>query len=165
MITPSGSFTRVADMNAYASGDLVAQSTTAGSCSAVALRMKPRTADGTTTIRRVRLKKSGTTITNASFRVHFYDTNPTSSIANGDNAAWSTNYSGYLGSVDVTLDKAFVDSSSGIGVPNTGTEIGFVLKPGVATAGEEIFFLLEARAAYAPASAEVFTVTAEIYAA
>lgn len=150
----SESFTRPADTTAYASGDLVANSTTAGSVVPVPL-VAARDNGASAMIRRVRLKKSGTSVTNASFRVHFYLSSPTPT--NGDNGAWLTTESGYLGACDVTIDKAFSDAAEGIGVPNEGIEINFV-----PPTGKTIYALVESRAAYTPASAEVFTITAEV---
>src|SRR5690349_6681850 len=106
-IITATAFTRPSDTTAYASGDLVANSTTAGSVTPISLTAKSGTA-GYRAIKRVRLKKSGTSVTNASFRAHFYTASPVAS--NGDNAAWLTdNAANYLGSIDVSTDKAFSD--------------------------------------------------------
>jgi hypothetical protein len=154
----SANFTRPADTNVYASGDLVANSVTAASVVPLSWTVA-RINDSTGMIRRVRLKISGTVITNASFRVHLYQNDPSASsgIANGDNGVWSTKEAGYLGSCDVTIDKAFTDGAEGVGTPNNGTEINFIPKSGTQT----IYGLIEARAAFTPISAEVFTATLE----
>lgn len=149
----TATFTRPADTTQYASGDLVANSTTAGSVVPLSFTAA-RGAGGAGMIRRVRLRKSGTGVTTANFRLHLYTSSPTA--ANGDNAAWSTTLSGYLGSMDVTIDKAFSDGAAGEGTPNTGAEINFI-----ATA-QVIYGLFEARGTYTPASAEVFTVSLEV---
>lgn len=149
--------TRPADTTAYASGDLVANSVTAGSvtpCSITAARVN----DGTGMIRRVRLTTSSTSLTNASFRVHFYRS-CTITNANGDNAAWSTDGAlNYIGAVDITLDKAFTDGAKGIGSPNAGSEINFTPVTGAKT----LCALIEARGAYTPTSGETFTLAAEL---
>jgi hypothetical protein len=113
----------------------------------------------------VKLETSGTSTTNASFRVHFYSSDPSASsgIANGDNGAWSTNKAGYLGAVDVTIDKAFADGAAGHGTPNTGSEISFVVSGGATK--QVLYGLIEARAAYTPTSGETITVTPELYTA
>lgn len=152
--TPSQVFTRPADTTAYTSGDLVANSTSAATPMVFAAAVKSD--KGTAFIRRVRLLTSSVSVTNAQFRVHFYTSAPT--IANNDNAAWSTSQSGYIGSVDVTVDKAFTDGAEGIGVPNAGLEINFVL-----TSGRTVWVLIEARAAYTPTNAGTFTVIPEIW--
>jgi hypothetical protein len=75
-------------------------------------------------------------------------------VTNGDNGAWlSTGVADYLGSVDVTCDRAFSDGAAGYGVPTTGSEINHT--------SQSVFGLIEARATYTPANAEVFTVTIE----
>lgn len=150
----SANFTRPADTTAYASGDLVANNTTAGSVAALSLTIA-RGNDLLFCVRRVRLKKSNATLTNASFRVHFHRTAPTPT--NGDNGAWLTTEAGYLGSVDVTVDKAFADGAKGLGAFAAGAEI--VAQP--TSGAQTIFALIEARAAYTPASAEVFTLEVE----
>lgn len=151
----SGNFTRPNDTTAYASGDLVANSTTAGSVTPISLTVA-RANDATGMIRRVRLNKSGTGTTNASFRVHFYRTSPT--LTNGDNGVWLSTVAGYLGACDVTIDKVFSDAAKGTGAPLVGSEINFLPTSGART----IFALVEARGAYTPAAQEVFTVEVEV---
>lgn len=149
---PSANFTRPSDTTAYASGDLVANSTTAGSVTPMSWPVS-RVAGSGGMIRRARIRKSGTGITNASFRLHLYSVAPTA--ANGDNGAWSTSgAANYLGAIDVTVDKAFTDGAAGNGAPNAGSEINFT--------SDTVYGLLEARGAYPPASAEVFTVDLEV---
>ncbi len=152
---PEASFTRPADTTAYASGDLVANSTTAASVAMMQFGVVRR--DGKPVqVRAARIRKSGTSTTNAQFRLHLYAR--TVLPANGDNGAWSTPGAAvYCGAIDVTLDKAFTDGAQGRGVPAAGSEITFR----GSLSGMVIFGLLEARAAYTPDSAEVFTVTLE----
>jgi hypothetical protein len=146
----SASFTRPADTTAYASGDLVANSTTAGSV--VAMKLDIGRANGLGgVINRVRVSKTGTSVTNASFRVHLFNAN-SQTFANGDNGAWSVNKAAnYIGSVDVTVDKAFTDGAAGVAG----------IAPGIQFAEATLYGNLEARGAYTPASAEVFTITLE----
>ncbi len=148
-------FTRPADTTAYAVGDLVANNVTAGSVTPLTLQVA-RANDTYVTIPRLRLKKSGTSLTNAQFRVHLYKALPT--LTNGDNGAWLTTESTYIGSVDITMDKAFSDGAKGFGVPSVGS--AFIADPSTGT--RNIYALIEARAAYTPASAESFTLTAEV---
>lgn len=148
----SANFTRPSDTTAYASGDLVANSTTAGSVVPMTFTMRPENRG--TMIRRVRIKKSGTSVTSASFRLHIYRT-ASITCANGDNGAWSTDgVAGYVGSIDVTVDKAFTDGAQGVGAPSSGSEMNYDIGT--------CYGLLEARGAYTPASAEVFTVELEM---
>lgn len=153
---PSANFTRPNDTTAYAVGDLVANSTTAGSVSAMSFTAA-RVSAGIFSVRRARLRKSGTSITSASFRLHLYLSAPTPS--NGDNGAWLTSgVANYLGAIDITLDKVFTDGAAGNGVPNVGGEINVALASGTTIVG-----LLEARAAYTPVAQEVFTCSLELY--
>lgn len=147
------SFTRPADTTAYASGDLASNSTTAALVQPLELVVarKPR---GSGMVRRVKLEKSGTSVTASSFRIHFYGSLP--SVVNGDNAAWSTPKADYLGAVDITIAKAFSDGAAGYGVPEIGAEINYY-----PATGKSVWCLIEARDVYTPASAEVFTVTVE----
>lgn len=153
----SANFTRPADNTAYASGDLVANNTTAGSVTPMTFTAG-RVDPGNFCIRRAKIKKSNATLTNAQFRLHLYSTLPT--VANGDNAAFSSIEAGYLGAIDVTVDQAFSTQAAGFGVPNKGSEINVAL-----ASGQAIYGLLEARAGYggAAANAEVFTVTLEAW--
>ena len=152
----SASFVRPADVTAYASGDLVANSTVAGGVVAVELAGAVREAGGVSRVERVRLRKSGTSITNASFRVHLYAAAPVP--VNGDNGALSTPIADYIGAFDVTMDRAFSDGATGTGLPVSGGAMTFTIP-----AGTTLYALVEARAAYTPASGETFTVIAELY--
>lgn len=154
----SANFTRPSDTTAYASGDLAANSTTAGSVVSMAFAMQSLSGCAFS-VQRARVKKSGTSTTNASFRLHLFTVDPvslSSGIANGDNGAFSTKgVAGYLGAFDVTVGQAFVDGAGGVGAPNNGTEVSG------ASVALTIYGLLEVRGAYTPASAEVFTVELE----
>lgn len=149
-------FTRPADTTAYASGDLVANNVTAGSVVPISLTAA-RVNAGIVGIRRVRLKKSGTSVTNATFRVHLFGALPVPAV--GDNAAISTTGAGaYLGACDIGSMQAFTDGAVGVALPLVANEILCAAGAGVKT----LFALLEARGAYTPASAETFTLTAEV---
>lgn len=153
----SNSFTRPADTTAYVSGDLVANSVTAGSVSPLGF-VAARGGVGTGMIRRVGLLKSGTGVTNASFRVHWFNAAPF--VTNGDNGALTGNLlSSYLGAFDVIIDRAFADGAAGFGTPIIGSEISFELND----ASNILYALIEARADYTPGSAEVFTLRPEFF--
>lgn len=153
-INPSTSFTRPADTTAYAAGDTVANSTTAGSVTPMTLTAA-RTPAGSFVVHRLKLHKSGTSITNAAFRAHMFKAAPTS--ASGDNAAISmTGVANYLGYVDIVVDQAFTDGAAGFS-SLAMSDIIVAL-----SSGQSLYALLEARAAYTPISAEVFTLTAEV---
>jgi hypothetical protein len=154
---PSANFTRPNDTTAYASGDLVANSTTAGSVSAMTFTVA-RVSSGSVMLRRCRFQKSGTSVNNASFRVHLFASAP-GTVTNGDNGAFSVSGAAdYLGAFDVTVDRAFTDGALGFGNPVVGFEIGIKLSSGTTIRG-----LIEARAAYTPVAQEVFTVGFDAY--
>lgn len=155
--TPGATFTRPGDTTTYSIGDLVANSVTAGSVVAMQFQVDLMSAKGK--VRRARIAKSGAVLTLSQFRLHLYSSAPT--CANGDNGAWSTTISGYLGSLSLgaAMGRAFTDGAEDIATPDAGVEVIFNNLPGP---GAVIYGLLEARAAYVPASAEVFTVTLEI---
>lgn len=153
-IVDGASFTRPADTTAYASGDLVANSTTAGSVTPVTIGAA-RSTGGTGYITGVRLSKTSTGLTNAGFRVHLFRGSPT--VTGGDNAAFVANGIAalHICYVDITMDLTFSDGAKGAAAPARGT-CGFT------TSGSaNIYALVEARAAYTPASAEVFNVAVE----
>jgi hypothetical protein len=144
----SSTITRPNDTTAYASGDLVANSTTAGSVTPFSFTVDRGA------IRRVIVRKSSVSVTNTSFRVHFYR-NITITCANGDNGAWSTDQvANYLGFIDVTQDKAFTDGAFGIAAFTH--ELHHALGM-----GDTLKALLEARAAYTPTAQETITLELE----
>lgn len=148
---PSATFNRPNDTTAYAVGDLVANSTTAGSVVPMAFSVGRLPSAGGM-LRRVRLRKSGTGIVNAQFRIHLYSASPTPS--NGDNGAWLTDQSAaYVGAFDITVDKVFTDGAAGNGIPLVGNEINFT--------SQTYYGLIEARAAYVPSAQETFEVLFE----
>lgn len=152
-VVAAATMIRPTDTTPYASGDLVANSVTAGSVTPLSFAVGRGTGGVGGMIRRCRIIASKTAdVTNASFRLHLYSSSPTPS--NGDNAAWlSDKAANYMGAIDVTLDKIFTDGSAGVGSPNTGSDINFE--------AATIYGLLEARAAYTPTNAETFIVKLE----
>lgn len=153
MANPSANFTRPANTTAYASGQLVANSTTAGSVAAMQFSCS-RIATGSFMLRRVKLSKSGTGITNALFRLHLFRAAP-ATITNGDGGTFSVSGAAdYIGAFDVSVDRTFTDGAAGVGVPVVGTDMSIKL-----ASGSVIYGLVEARGSYTPASGEVFTFT------
>lgn len=153
----SSTITRPADTTAYASGDLVANSTTAGSVTNLQFTTLARISGGSGVIVGAQIQKSTNTTTNAAFRLHLFNTAPTYTSA-GDNSAMTTvvvaSAKGYLGYIDVSAMVGFSDVAWGSGAPDNSR--GGI--PYVATA-QIIYGLLEARGAYTPGNAEVFTIT------
>lgn len=147
----AASLTRPADTTAYASGDLIANSTTAGSVVPLNFANASLSPTAASRVRRVKVVTSSTSVTNASFRVHLFCESPT--VANGDNGAISFNKAlKYLGQVDVTVAQAATDGAVG------QATCDMVYR---SDTNNKIYGLLEARAAYTPTSAEVFTVVLE----
>jgi hypothetical protein len=152
IVNTSANFTRPADTTAYVSGDLVANSTTAGSVSPLTFVIPNRGFK----LWRVGLLRSSTTVTDAQFRLHLYNDSPT--CANGDNGAWSTTVSGYQGYVDIDgQNQAFSDDGMAFGVYVNNAVFAPMF---IYTDADRLLYgLVESRDTYGPASAEVFTVT------
>lgn len=149
----AASFGRPADTIAYAFGDLVANSTTAGSV--VPMPFVLGMSKGL--IRSAKFKTSNATLASgATFRLHLWSQAPT--VTGGDNAAvFATaaglaTSAGYLGYVDCTADVWFSDGSEGRGYPSP--DIHFDLGT-----GSTVYGLLEARGAITPASGATITCT------
>lgn len=152
-----GSTTRPADTTAYATGDLVANSTTAGSVVPIPITAA-RITGGSGTILRVRLSTSHTSLAGTDvFRVHLFKLTPT--VANGDNGAYSVNGVAAIeiGYSDVTLNRIYTDGAKGVGTPATGNAMIY----DTAVASQLIYGLIEVRNAYTPISGEVFTLALE----
>jgi hypothetical protein len=153
----ASSFTRPADTTAYASGDLVANSTTAGSVAPVSFSIA-RANDKPVTIFRAKLRKSTTSTTNALFRIHLFAVSPT--VTNGDNGALactgSNNYIGFF-DIDMTQNTIFSDGA----VANGQLDVGSAAISKPVSGAQTVLALVEARAAYTPGNAETFTITLE----
>lgn len=151
LIQASASFTRPNDITAYAANDLVANSTTAGSVVPMAF-VFPNGYGLGLTIRGAKIEKTGTSAANANFHVRMYAQSPT--VANGDNGAWSSNLSGYMGKLDPAIMEAFTDGSSISDSFAEGADCHCILP-----LNGTVYGLLVADAAYTPSANEVFTVT------
>lgn len=152
-LVTAAALTRLANVTAYAQGDLLANHATAANVvpiEAVALRYP----GGEAIISAVRLTKSGADLTNAQFRVHFFKGVPT--VSAGDNGAFAVTNGlarGYIGSVDITMNQALGDGAFGRAAADLLLDAD---KP-----SQKIYALIEVRGAYTPVSAEVFTLSLE----
>jgi hypothetical protein len=146
--TAQASFTRPTNTTTYASGQALANSTVASSV--VPLRFANCSTGGAVRIEAVRVRKSGTGTTGASFRVHLFTQSPVPGA--GDGAVWTAPIDGYVAAFDVTVDRAFSNGAAGRGTATTGTPVVITIPDGV-----DLYGLIEVRGAYAPASAEQFT--------
>lgn len=148
------SFTRPNDTTAYASGDLIANSTTAGSV----VPLEFNVGKGGFQIHNMVFQKNGTGVTNATHDLEIFcgDTKPTNTA--GDNAAFTLANcpkEGHLSTVvntDIGTYGACVDGAT-IFSANWG-----MFLVGYAETGH-IWMFLRAKGAYTPAANEVFTVT------
>lgn len=153
----AATITRPADTTAYASGDLLANSTTAGS-------VTPFTFSGGATPYRVQrfwMRSSNNTITNKAYTLYLYSASPT--VTNGDNGAF------VVATNNATLLGVF---GSGAAV-NTGAESINAFYP-LDAAGTfangwlpmlvtgTFYGLIKVNAAYTPTSAETFDIAAEV---
>lgn len=153
----SASFARPTDTTAYGAGDLVANNTTAGSVTAMTFALAPSLDGRVRIVRRVKLSKTSTGVTNPAFALHLFTAAPT--VTNGDNAAFIPSLSStYLGSIAVTCGQVTGTGAVGFGAATAGAEI--VIPP---NAGNTIYGLLSATAAYAPGNGETITVEIEAY--
>lgn len=162
LITLTANLTRPNDATAYASGDLIANSTVAGSVVPLTFADAVRAGGEAVRIERARLRKSGTSLVNASFRVLIMRGLPTLSV--GDNGVLDnanvlaiSDISDYVGAFDITMDKAAANGARGVGVPTVGAGITVVPAAG----GTTLYALIQATAAYTPVSGETFTLTLE----
>lgn len=142
---------RPADTTAYASGDLIADNTTAGSVTPHQVSV----GQGQGKIKRIGVQRSGTNpIANLTVRVHLFNGTP-GAVTNGDNGALVFPVDNYIGnSGDITM---ILGTNGAIG---WSAVLDLIYKP---AAGQgTVYALLEARGAYTPASAETFAVHAEV---
>jgi hypothetical protein len=154
-------FSRPADTTAYTSGDLVANSTTAGSVTGLVFPNAVRFDLECARFERIRLRKSGTSLTSASFRVYLFTALPT--LSAGDNAAFNSSsvlavddMDKLVGWFDVTMDRSGAAGARGTGTPNSGPAL--TIKP---ASGTSLYGLIEATAAYTPTSGETFNAVLE----
>lgn len=154
--TRSATFTRPSDTTQYAVGDLVANSTTAGSVTLLSWANP----EGGIWLRRLRLTSSNTSTTSAAFRL-WLTTDSAITFANGDNGALSISGStlsvaDVLTYVDISLDAAATGLGA-VGVATFDANLHALHAASYANGVGTIYGFLEARGTYTPASAEVFT--------
>ncbi len=158
--SPSSSFTRPANVTAYAANNLIANSTTAGSVVPLSWSLGQNHIPGPFTIKRATIQKTTTTITGFKFILNLYTASPT--VANGDGGAYSSTLSAnYIGQITCDGSAApgaiFSDGAVAQGAAADGAELNCRLP-----SGTSIFGLLQATGAYTPGSAEVITVTLDL---
>ena len=135
------SFTRPADTTAYGAGDLVANSTTAGSVVPMDFKFVGPSVGGW--LSSVQMTHSTATVANSTFRLWLMSALPT--VTNGDNGALAgITAANVIGTVALTVDQA-----AGFAHGLTLVARGVWIPP-------RCWGLLQATAAYAPGNAEVF---------
>jgi hypothetical protein len=153
----SAQFVRPANVLPYAVGALVANSLTAGAVVPMVFKLDNSFPMAQFRLTRARLFKSDPGVTNASFRLHLYQS-AVPVVTNGDGGAWLTNGSAnWLGNVDITSMLGFSDGAAGTGSCPAGSEMIIRAKTGATVWG-----LLAALGAYTPVSGETFNTTIEV---
>lgn len=151
-IERSATFTRPSDTTAYAAGELVANSTTAGSV--VQMDWNFNTSSGLW-LREVRFYKTKVDASAAAFRLWLHNDSAVT-FSNGDNGALSI-ASSTLTITDIGLPLD-LPSSTMVTLTGSGTMAIATFDAGLVALANRTYGFLEARDAYTPASAEVFTV-------
>lgn len=154
VVVTAPTMTRPADTTAYTTGDLVANSTTAGSV----VPLEFDVGGGSGMVRKIRIRTNRTSggTTNAVFRVFLFRTAPT--VAGGDNAAFNpANAANFIDAMDVVLNEQFSDGAANSSNGAAG-EINYSLPSG----STKLFGLVRAGAGYTPASAEQISVALEV---
>jgi hypothetical protein len=155
---PIATFTRPNNAVAYSTGQLVANNTAAASVVPMAFVLGNRFPQGMLRLTRVRLQKSGVSITNAAFRVMLFQALPVITTT-GDGGVFANvvaNSADWLGNLDVTSMLAFTDGAAGTGSFPAGSEAFVKCKTGAT-----LYALLMAQGAYTPLANEVFNLTLE----
>lgn len=149
----SASFARPADTTPYGIGDLVANSTTAGSV----LPLDFGSVDGV--LEGLRIRKTSAGVTGASFRLWLYavpmigNNSTYISVANGDNGALSLSTLGrFVGRFTIAAMETHAALAEAWGVMTPDDALRYLI------GGQRIIGYLEARGAYTPANAETFEV-------
>lgn len=162
ILRASASFTRPANTDAYAVGDLIANSTTAGSVVAVVVDLGVTQA----LIRGLDMTTSNTSFpAGTTIRWHVFDAVPTYGVGDNGAAALSSSGAGqigcsghHLGYIDVTPDTWLAAKATGQGIPSSGTsDIHFVSPDGTSTS---VWLVPEVKTAFTPASGS--TITADL---
>ena len=129
---PTATFTTTSATTAWTSNQLIANSATAGSVTPLTFTNTCRVNGGSASVRRAQIQvASDTGFAGQSLVLALYTSSPT--FANGDRATWLTNYSGFIGTIAVTLSQHFSDYEQGIGVPVNGSELNFTCAGGSTT--------------------------------
>lgn len=156
--TLTASETRPANTTAYSAGQALCTSTSSV-CTALSFAVG-RAANGTGIIHGVKLMKSGTSATNASFTVELYNATPTLTgihDASTYSPAWADRAT-YLGYATCSSPVANGDNAQfNCQLSNPNGTMAFV-----SDSASSIYAVIQVNAAYTPASGEVFQVTISV---
>jgi len=154
ILTPSANFTRPSNTTSYDVGDLIANSVTAGSVTPLSW-VVTRVAGGADILSLSDYPPQNTALVGQTVRVHLHTATPT--FAFGDNGASSSTASGWICDIDVTFKAtAFTDVAAGRGAPSEANACLF------SATVQTIYGDLEARTAFTPTSASVWTGVPEV---
>lgn len=155
--------TRPADTTQYGQGEVIASSGTA----ATAIAALPTYTPGIPVeLHSVTLSKPNNNTTNAQFRLWVLDSEP--ALTNGDNGALAgitmsqvvAVFACTVAAGDIYVSQSLADMHDVLAVKTmvgaSGAEVGFTPRRNILM-GKKHWFVLEARAAYTPASGEVFS--------
>ena len=159
---PEYAFTRPTDVAPYAIGDIVANSTVAGSLVPMSWGVSRLTGGGgSLMIRRARLMTPGDNrTTDRAYRLHIFNIASGLSATNGDNGVFApTLVSNYCGYLDIPMFLSAATGAAGIGVPAGGSDINITL----ATGQVSISGFLESRVSILPASGAEYRTFLEVF--
>jgi hypothetical protein len=153
-------FTTTSATTAWASGQVIGDSATAGSVTKMQFQVC-RVAAGTGMIRRARIKiASDTGFAGQPVVLYLYRDSPT--LTNGDRGTWLTTDSNYIGKIPVTLNNHFSDYEKGIGLPTDSSSNVTEINYDCASSSQVIYGLLVAGGAITPqAGSKAVTVVLE----
>lgn len=147
-VVVSASFARSADTTAYIVGDVVGPA----SAAVLTFASAARSAGGKGYVSSVRLSKGAVT-TNAAFRLWLYSVAPTAIADNAPFTLLAANADNRIGFVDLACASGGSGSDAADAL-TLNVNLPFVCASGSAA----LFGVLEAKQAYTPANAEVFSV-------
>jgi hypothetical protein len=157
-VVAAGAMARPANTTAYTANDAVSNNATAGSVAAISFTLADQN-DQPLIVHRCRIDTTDTGVAGKSFRVYFFNSDPTAStgVGGGDNAAWSQKKAGFIGSMVGTF-RTFSDGSFALCTSEDGP---FIVAP-PATGAKTIYALLQTLDAFTPsANSTTFTLTLE----
>jgi hypothetical protein len=148
------SFTRPANTTAYAAGDVVNGD---GVLVPVTLTAVAKRNGGGGVIESVGLETNNVTVTNGTFRVHFFSASHATAADNAAFASLHANRAAYIGFADLTILVA--DSASATGA-QTQADVNIPFQ--CASADDDLYAVVVATGAYTPASGQVFQLTVTV---